>query len=156
VKTRAIAVALGVLVLAGAAVCFAADANVLGTWKLNESKSKLAPGTPKNTTVKYVAAGDSIRVTIDGVDAAGKATHSEWTGKFDGMDYAVTGDPASEQRSYKRIDPQTLAFSAKKDGKVAYSGRIVVSADGMTRTVTLHATDSMGKKITSVAVYDKE
>ncbi|HXW18657.1 MAG TPA: hypothetical protein VEJ39_10160, partial [Candidatus Acidoferrales bacterium] len=115
-----------------------------------------APGTPKNTTVKYEAVGDTTQVTIDGVDAAGKATHSEWTGKFDGADYPVTGDAMSDQRSYKRVDAQTLAFSAKKDGKVVYSGRIVVSADGKTRTVTLHAMDASGKKVTSVAVYDKQ
>ena len=31
------------LYFAGAVICFAQDAN-MGTWKLNEAKSKLAPG----------------------------------------------------------------------------------------------------------------
>ena len=37
--------------LAGA-VCFASDIQ-MGTWKLNEAKSKIAAGTPKNNTVVY-------------------------------------------------------------------------------------------------------
>src|SRR6266568_1529081 len=88
-KTRTILSAL-VLLLAGAAMCFAADAQI-GTWKLNEGKSKLAPGLAKNSTVQYEAVGDQIKVTVDGTDADGKPAHNEWTGKFDGKDYPVTG-----------------------------------------------------------------
>jgi len=36
----------------GVAVCFAADA-FMGTWKLNEAKSKIGAGSPKNSTVVY-------------------------------------------------------------------------------------------------------
>src|SRR5713226_5820984 len=42
-KTRTILLTLATLFVA-AVVCFAADAQI-GTWKLNEAKSKLAPGT---------------------------------------------------------------------------------------------------------------
>ena len=45
--------------LFGLTLCFADDAN-LGTWKLNESKSTLGTGMPKNTTVVYQAVGDKI------------------------------------------------------------------------------------------------
>jgi len=51
-------VLLLVTLLIGATMCFAADPN-LGTWKLNEGKSKIAAGLPKNTTVTYDAAGDA-------------------------------------------------------------------------------------------------
>jgi hypothetical protein len=44
----------------------------------------------------------------------------------------------------------------KKDGKVVTSGRIVVSADGKSRTLRTTGTDSAGKKFTSTAVYDKQ
>src|SRR6266852_8879507 len=116
-------------------LCFAEDAN-LGTWKLNEAKSKFSSGAPKNTSVVYEAAGDSVKVTVDGVGADGKPSHNEWTGKFDGKDYPVTGDPTADTRSYKRIDDHTLVLTNKKDGKVTISARITVSADGKTRTVT--------------------
>ena len=154
-KTKTCAMTLAFL-FAAAAVCFASTDVQLGTWKLNESKSKLAAGIPHNNTVVYEAAGDSIKVTIDGTDSDGKPTHSEWTGKVDGKDYPVTGDSTSDTRSYKKIDDHTLAFAGKKGEKVTISGRVVVSADGKSRTVTVSATDPTGKKVKGSAVYDKQ
>ncbi len=153
-KTRTSVLTL-LLCFAGAAVCFAAD-GVMGTWKLNEAKSKIAAGSPKNTTVVYEAAGDSVKITTDGTGGDGKPAHSEWTGKFDGKDYPVTGDASTDTRSYKKVNDHTLAFTNKKGDKVGISGRVVVSADGKTRTVTLTGTDSKGKKFTATAVYDKQ
>lgn len=128
----------------------------MGTWKLNEAKSKFNPGAPKNTTVTYEAAGDSIKVTVDGVSGDGTPSHNEWTGKFDGKFYPVTGDPTSDRRSYKRINNHTLALTGQKDGKVTLTGRITVSANGRTRTVTTTGTDSKGKRLRNTAVYDKQ
>jgi hypothetical protein len=145
-------VALFAIVMVGVA----AENPNMGTWKLNEAKSKFAPGAAKNHTVVYAAAGDSIKVTVDGVDADGKPTHNEWTGKFDGMDYAVTGDPAADMRAYKQVNSHTLSMTIKKGGKVTMTGTIAVSADGKTRTVTTTATDAAGKKTINSAVYDKQ
>src|SRR5271167_3973613 len=71
-NARAIVLTL-VLCLVGVAVCFAADAN-MGTWRLNEAKSKLGAGATKNNTVVYEAAGNDVKVTIDGTDKDGKPT----------------------------------------------------------------------------------
>ena len=152
-KSKTIVVTLALCFLAGAA-CFASPQ--MGTWKLNEAKSKIAPGMPKNNTVVYEAAGDNVKVTVDGTDADGKPTHNEWTGKFDGKDYPVTGDPTSDARSYKKVDDRTLKLIIKKDGKVTVTGRIVVAADGKSRTVTVSGTDAQGKKFKSMSAYDKQ
>jgi hypothetical protein len=153
-KPKTILVTLAVL-FTGAAVCFAADAN-MGTWKLNEAKSKFSPGATKNTSVVYEAAGDQVKVTVDGIDSDGKAVHNEWTGKFDGKDYPVTGDPNSDARSYKKVDDRTLGLTVKKGGKVTVTGRIAVAADGKSRTVITSGTDSKGAKVSNTAVYDKQ
>jgi len=153
-KARMVAVTL-VLCFAGAVVCLATEWN-MGSWKLNEDKSTFSPGAPKSTMVVYEAAGDSVKVTVDGVDGNGKATHNEWTGKFDGKDYPLTGDPMSDTRSYKMIDAHTTELTNKKGGKVTLSGRVVVSADGKSRTLTVSGTDAMGKKMSSTTYYDKQ
>jgi hypothetical protein len=153
-KTKTIGLML-VISLAIAAVGFAADDPMMGTWKLNEAKSKLAPGAPKNTTVTYEMVGDQIKVTVDGTDADGKSTHTVWTGKFDGKDYAVTGDATSDMRSYKKEGKDTLQMTNTKAGKATVTGTVVVAADGKTRTVTASWTDAKGAKVTSTAVYDK-
>jgi hypothetical protein len=144
-----------VAVFAVVAVCFAADVN-MGTWKLNEAKSKTNPGASKNTMVVIAAAGDSVKVTVDGIGADGKPAHNEWTGKFDGKDYPITGDPASDMRAYKPVNDHTMALTEKKGSKITNSGRVVVSADGKTRTVTVNGTDADGKKTSITFVYDKQ
>lgn len=153
-KARTVLLTL-TLCFVGMTMAFADDAN-MGTWKLNEAKSTFPAGATKNSTVVYEAAGDSVKVTVDGTDKDGKAVHSEWTGKFDGKDYPVTGDPNANARSYKKTDVRRLELTGKKDGKVVITGRIAVSADGKTRTVKTSTTDSTGKKLKSTAVYDKQ
>lgn len=152
-KTRSIVLTLS-LSLAALAICSASPE--MGTWKLNETKSKIAPGSAKNLTVVYAAAGDSVKVTVDGVDADGKPTHNEWTGKFDGKDYPVTGDTTQDMRSYKKTDDHNLEMTVKKAGKVTMTGQLVIAADGKTRTVTTTGTDAKGAKFTNTAVYDKQ
>src|SRR6201993_3231963 len=154
-KTKTTGLIVVLCFFAGAAVSFADDP-LMGTWKLNKAKSKLAPGAPKNHTVVYETAGDNVKITVDGTDKDGKATHDEWTGKFDGKDYPVTGDPNSDARSLTKIDDHTLGLNVKKGGKTTITGRIVVSADDKSRTVTTTGTDAKGKKVTSTAVYDKQ
>jgi len=130
-KARATVVTLA-LCFVGVAACFAAD-SFMGTWKLNDAKSKIGAGSPKNTTVVYEAAGDDVKVTVDGTDGDGKPVHSEWTGKYDGKDYPVTGDPSTDTRSYKKVNDHTLMFTNKKGEKVTISGRAVVSATTKSR-----------------------
>jgi hypothetical protein len=139
----------------GVSVSFADNPN-MGTWKLNEAKSKIPAGFMKNSTVVYEAQGDSVKVTTDGTDKDGKPMHTEWTGKFDGKDYPLTGDPNADTRSYTKVDERTLTLANKKDGKVTTSGRVEVSADGKSRTLTVSGVGASGKKVTSKAVYDKQ
>jgi hypothetical protein len=139
----------------GAAICLAADPQ-MGTWKLNEAKSKITPGTLKFNTVTFKSMLGKVKVAGDGIDADGKPVHSEWTGNFDGKDYPVTGDPISDTRSYSKVDDRTLNLTVKKDGKVIDTGRIVLSADGKSRTVTVSGTTPKGKKFKNIVVYDKQ
>lgn len=153
-KTRSIVMTL-LLCLVGLAASFAENPN-MGTWKLNEEKSKIPAGMMKNTMVVYSADGDAIKVVTDGTDGKGNPIHTEWTGKFDGKDYPLSGDPTADSRSYNKVNEQTLSLANKKDGKVTTSGRIVVSKDGKTRALTVSVKDSAGKKITSTAMYDRQ
>jgi len=143
------------LLFSSVQVCLAQNPQ-MGTWKLNEAKSKLGAGTPKNHTVIYEAAGDNTKIIVEGIDSAGKTVRHEWTGKFDGKFYPVTGDPTSDTRSYKQLGARTLSFTAKQGNKVTLTGRVVVSTNGKIRTVTTTATDAKGKKVNSTAVYDKQ
>jgi len=154
VKARTLV--LHVFVCLFALAVYAADNPNMGTWKLNEAKSKFPPGATRNNTVVYTADGDNIKVTTDGVDKDGKAVHTEWVGKFDGKDYPVTGADAGTTRSYKQVNERTLDLSTKVNGKESSHGKIEVAKDGKTRTVDLEATAPDGKKMKSRAVYDHQ
>ena len=154
-KTRTIVLMMALCIF-GLAVSFAAENPNMGTWKLNEAKSTFPPGATKNTTVVYEVAGDSVKVITDGTGGDGKTVHTEWTGKFDGKDYPVTGSADTDSREYTQVNPHTTTFANKKNGKVTLNGKIVVAADGKSRTVTVSGTDSSGKKVSSTAVYDKQ
>jgi len=140
---------------AAASLCFAAtDDAFMGTWKLNESKSKIPEGAPKNSTVVYAQNGDEVTITVEGMDA-GKAVHHVWTGKFDGKEHAAKGGDMHNARAYTKVDAHTLTYTVMKDGKKMGHGKVVVAADGKSRKVT--ETDMLdGKELKSVAVYDKE
>jgi hypothetical protein len=153
-KTRTIALTMALCFLAAAA-CLASDVN-MGTWKLNEAKSKFPPGATKNQKVVYDAAGDQVKVALDGTTVDGKSLHIEWTGKYDGKFYPVTGDAGVDERAYKQINAHTMEITSKKGGKIVSTSRIVVAADGKSRTVTSSGTNAKGQKVTTVAVYDKE
>ena len=150
-KTRIILASLTAF-FAGIALCFAADPN-MGTWKLNEAKSKFSPGATKNHTVVYAPAGDMVKVTVDGVNKDGKAEHNEWTGKFDGKDYKVTGAVGYDTRAYTKVDDRTLDMTVKTSGKVTITGKIVVSADGKSRTVSTTGAEA---QMNGTAFYDRQ
>jgi hypothetical protein len=138
-----------------ASLCFAADHAFMGTWKLNEAKSKIGAGMPKNDTVVYAQSGDEVTITVDGM-AEGNKVHHVWTGKFDGKDYAAKGSDMQDTRAYTKVDANTLTYKVKKDGKDVGSGKVVISADGKSRTVTETNTGKDGKEATTTAVYDKK
>ncbi len=105
-KARTALLTLVMCLLAG--TLWAAENPTIGTWKLDEAKSKIAPGVGKNTTVVYAADGDNMKVTLDGMNSSGQATHSEWVGKLDGKPYPVTGDPNVDMRSVKQVNTSHL------------------------------------------------
>jgi hypothetical protein len=153
-KTRSIVLAI-VVCLVGVASTFAQSPQ-MGTWKLNEAKSKIPAGMMKNSTVTYSMEGDSVKVVTDGTSGDGSPLHTEWTGKFDGKDYPLTGAPDADTRSYTKVDDHTLTLENKKGGAVTTSGRAVVSADGKTRTLTTSGKNAAGKMLTGKSVYDKQ
>ncbi len=148
-------VALALLLTASAAT-FAANP-LIGTWKLNEGKSKFAPGAAKNTTVTYAPAkGDMIKCTVDGVDKNGKPIHWTWVGKFDGQPYEIKGSKSFDTLTYKPVSDRTNNTTAMKDDKVVMTATITVAKHEKSRVVTLTGTDASGKKFTDTTYYDKQ
>ena len=134
---------------------FAADA-VVGTWKLNVSKSKFTGTAPKSATRAYAESADGTVLDQKMVGADGKETSMHTTLKYDGKDHPITGNPDADSGAGKAIDAHTSEFTLKKGGKVVGSVHRVVSADGKTLTVNNKGTHPDGKTYDDTLVFDKQ
>jgi hypothetical protein len=130
----------------------------VGTWVLNVAKSKYSPGpVPNSATTVIEAAGSGYRFSVKQMPATGAALEWSFTTALDGKPAKITGNnPNADMVTYKRIDAMTLESVNTRNGKETTRQRVVVSADGKTRTVTTAGVDGTGQKINNVAVYEKK
>jgi hypothetical protein len=129
----------------------------IGTWKLNLEKSKYSPGPPpKSATITYAETADGIKRTGESIDAEGSKTSFEYTAKYDGKDYPVSGSDAYDAITIKRINDNSVQATLKKSGKVVSTAHRVVSKDGKVMTLTITGTNAKGQKTKNIAVYEKQ
>jgi hypothetical protein len=147
---------ISVLVLALAAIVIAVDDPFIGTWKMNPAKSKQSGPSLKSFTMTVEAQGNSIKIVQDMVGADGNATHRNWTYKYDGKDYPITGDPNTDTNSVNKPKANTLKYVFKKNGKEVGSGQSVVSKDGKTITDVGSGKDANGQAFTYTIFLEKQ
>src|SRR5258708_23931513 len=92
-----------VFALFGLATLLVAADPTVGTWKLNTAKSKYSPGpTPTSATITYEETADGIKRTGENVLPDGTKTSFEYTAKYGGKDYPVTGAGTHELCALRR------------------------------------------------------
>jgi hypothetical protein len=152
--SRAFAFAL-MLAISWAALSAGSKDPVVGTWQLNLQKSTFAPGpAPKSQTNTYVREGDLVTMTAEGVDAKGNRISQEWSAKYDGNDYPVTGSSMFDSVALKR-EKDAVVATRKKNGKVVSTATRVISEDGKEMRVTTKGTNEKGEPFTYVMVFDR-
>ena len=131
---------------------------LIGTWKLNLTKSKYSPGPPpRSNTVIFEAVGQGLRATAEGIDAEGKPTKAVFGPWFsDGKSYPITGSPAFDAASYKQVNASTSESTRTKAGRVVQTTTLVLSADGKSFTFTATGADERGQQINNVVVFEKQ
>jgi hypothetical protein len=152
-------VAVALLAMVGSAPLLAQSNPIVGTWKLNLTKSKYDPGpAPKSLTRTVAAQGDGVKYTFDGVGGDGKPLAYSFAVKFDGKDNPITGSMPSgaDTISAKKVDSNSHEATLKKGGKVIGTSSVKISADGKVTTVDSMGTNSAGAKTHDVQVYDKQ
>jgi hypothetical protein len=157
-KYRGVSLALALMaIVATAGVTGAAD-HFLGTWKLNLAKSKYNPPelAPKSQTITREAVEGGMKIITDGVDALGKATHNEYSARFDGKDYPWTGQANADTISMLRIDDEYYEAIWKLKGEVTLTSNTVVSKDGRTLTTTQSGKDAEGRAVLNMSVFDRQ
>lgn len=129
---------------------------LFGTWELDASASAQSSTRFKRTTCWIEPWEDGLKVTYDVVGIRGGVIHLEWTGKFDGQDYAVQGADYVLTNAYTRIDALTYDVVIKVDGGRVARARTVVSPDGRTLTTVTTERNAAGQEVHSMVVYEKQ
>jgi hypothetical protein len=140
-----------------AATGAAAADHWIGTWQLNLAKSLYNPPelAPKSQTVTREAIEGGMKLVTDSVDAQGRATHNEYSAKFDGKDYPWTGQPNADTIALLRIDDEYYEATWKLKGEVTITTNTVVSKDGKTLTTTQSGKDAQGRMVLNRTVFDR-
>lgn len=128
-----------------------------GTWELNVDKSTFEPGPePQSQTRTYESDGHTVKLISKGVNAAGTVTQVQYTARYDGKDYPMTGSPVADTIALKRIDEVTAEATLKKAGRIVSTTTRVISRDGKEMTFTTTGTNERGDTIRNVLVFDKK
>ncbi len=135
-----------------------APQGLAGTWKVNLAKSTYSPGpAPKTQTSIWSAVpGGGWTSIVDGVDGAGKPTHTQQVTMFDGKAVELKGAPVPTTRAFSRIDDRGYQFVDRVNGKVTTTTRVTIAADGKTRTNVATGTNADGKPVNNTVVWDRQ
>ena len=128
----------------------------VGTWKLDVAKSKYDPGpAPKSQTRTWDATG---KVTVEGINAAGKAVTYGYPIMNDGKDYPTSGTVpnGAEMISSKKVDPNTVEVHFKRGGKAAETTKFAVTMGGKMLTISAKGTNPDGSAFNNVTVWEKQ
>lgn len=136
---------------------------VVGTWKLNRSRSQLSRTTAGTVSRTYTPVTDGMRVSETRTDGHGQTTEVEFTSRYDGKEHPVwilAGDShrrvsTNETIAIRRIDGHTADGTGRENGKIKYRFRRTVSQNGQRLSVEITDTSTPGAPSRSVLVYDR-
>ena len=144
-------------VLILSALVIAADNPFVGTWKMNPAKSRISQGSlDKSSTWKSEAQENGQIDTFNGIDADGKAFHTQAAPKYDGNDYPIKGSTDLSSVAIKKIDANTIEYIVRKSGKESSKGRMTLSKDGKTVTEVGKSPNAKGPEITYTIIWEKQ
>jgi hypothetical protein len=130
---------------------------IIGTWKLNLSKSKYIPGpAPRSQTRVYRQTADGILVTIETIDAKGqKRPKIEFPERYDGKDYPVVGSEIGDALALVRINDYLAEATMKHGGMVVATTRRIITDNGKT-LMLIYKESNFEHPVDNIIVYDRQ
>jgi hypothetical protein len=151
----------------GSCLLLGADSvlNMVGTWKLNEAKSKFAKGQEEKDYTIVVSAADKITtVSIKGMGGfygPDKPMAFKFTVPVGGGPITYIENPPPPELDLhdvvKDIDDRTTEITSTMHGKPLSTERIVISPDHKTMVIKTSGVDQKtGQSFKNVEVYDRQ
>ena len=127
---------------------------LIGTWRLNVTKSKYSPGPPlRSETRVYARSPEGVKGVVSRVYADGRAERFEYMANF-GKDIMVTGIPEYDSVTLRKVDDLTSDAVLSHAGNVYGVARRTIATDGRTMTITFDR-KSQENRVHNVAFYEK-
>jgi hypothetical protein len=144
------------LILTAASLGLAQNDPFVGTWKLNVAQSKFEPGpAPQSQMRTWDKSG---KVSVEGVNAAGKPAGYWYIIKFDVNSYATSGTVpnGADMMTAKKIDANTVEANFTKAGKHVETATFKVSKDGKTMNITAKGVLPTGQMLNNDTLWDRQ
>lgn len=141
--------------------------HIVGNWRLNVEASRFPGPAPQTHVRRYSLGPDGSLIGLAViVDADGTPSFLQFAAKPDGKDYPefdagsaaqylLDGSPPPATYAETPIDSHTVEWIDKYDGRVTFSGRKWVSADGQTMTITAVIKNERNEDIDFLFVFDR-
>jgi hypothetical protein len=128
--------------------------HLLGTWRLDVTRSRYTPGpAPRAETRIYARDAAGMTGKIERHYADGRKEVIEYRADAD-RDSPVSGTQAYDMARFRRVDDQTTEAVLSHAGRVYGYARRILSADGETLTLTFRR-EEPGDMVNNVAVYSR-
>jgi hypothetical protein len=125
-----------------------------GSWIANIEKSRRHENHRfASASMQFAIADDEVRLSYEGINAAGKSERSEQVLRADGLAHDHPLAPGIVVTS--SLSPRAFQSSATKDGAPIGHGAYEVSEDGTTMAATIRGIDGAGKPFEQVIVFDR-
>jgi hypothetical protein len=130
------------------------NSHFLGTWRLDLTKSRYAPGPPPRAETRvYARDATGVKGTIERHHADGRKEVIEYRADSD-QDTPVSGTQAYDTARFRRVDDNTMEAVLSHAGRVYGYARRIISADGQTLTITFRR-EEPGDMVNNIAVYSR-
>ena len=125
-----------------------------GIWRLNRQKSDM-PSVTQSQVLEIKTDGVLVAMRETLANDRGETLTISVDGRFDGLDYPVTGTPFADTVSYRLRAPNMIEGVAKKGGVVVVQETAVLADDGMSVSVTYVSFDGQGKSYVNHGVFER-
>ncbi len=128
---------------------------LVGRWRAALPESVFSPDFPalRCQTLNCVPSGQGVRCVAVRVTAQGSRSEMEFTARYDGREYPVTGSPDVDAVVLRRTG-QTVEGTFLKAHHATFAYRIAFSANRRRLTITSLHPDTR-QKLRSIVVYER-
>ena len=128
----------------------------IGTWRFipTESSYKSAPA-PKESKRQWIKDGERVKFIHDGINADGKAFHTEFSAAYDGRSNPFVGGTLYDSVALTLRNPSRVDQVFRLKGKITVKAIRTISKDGKRMTIDSRGEKPDGTRFRNLLIYER-